>query len=967
MIENTTVQKPSNAVRISEYLSTHYIKKEDLGKDNQGIDKSITNTRIKGGPESGISGGTYYIPDNEYDDFVKKIYRDIIQKNGKEYLTEAQLPTGGPIAIDIDLRFSYETTERLYTKDHIEDLLGFYIKELQKIYQFDETVKIPIYVLEKKTVNRLEDKQITKDGIHIIIGLQADRTVQIYLRKQILKHIAEAWSDLPIINEWTDVLDEGISIGCTNWQLIGCRKPNHEPYELKHVYNVNVDPADGEIMMQPAELATVLNIDNIAKLSVRYRLHQSLFMKSEFIKTYESLAGVPLKRKPSTQSIVSNMVGMQSEQAIFNIRSAEDMQIAIARFLESLQKTQHDLREAHDYTMALPASYYGPGSFTNWIRVGWALRNISDSLFIVWAAFSSQAPNFDYTCIRDDLWAKWLTFDMNRPDGLTKRSIMHWCKKDAQPAYQKVRYASVDHFIDQTINSFSIEGGRSNGKGSYDIATVLHQLFKDEYVCVSVKSSIWYRYKNHRWSEIDSGTTLRRAISDELRDLYSEKVNKLIADKNRLDPDDDEKIKAIMAKMNVVLDICTRLGSTPDKQNIMTEARELFYDGTFLKKLDMNPYLMCFSNGVIDFKEKRFRNGYPEDNLSKCTNIDYVPLNDLKHGTIIADIRDFMRKLFPVAELNQYMWDHLASTMTGLTTNQTFNMYIGVGSNGKSVLVNLMEKILGDYKGDVPLSLITQPRTKIGSASPEIAALRGVRFAVMQEPSKGDKIIEGQLKALTGGDPLTGRALYMDNITFIPQFKLVVCTNEFMDVKSNDHGTWRRICVVEYMSLFTDTPVSDDPDKPYQYKLDKYINEKFAEWAPIFASMLVDRVYETNGNVHIPEMVKSASNAYREQQDYIAEFVRDRIGKSPTDCIQKNMLANVFKEWYNTNYGNRVPNIKEIIAFMDKQFGKQRNGVWAGVKIKFDGDFSRQTMPSIASGSTSCADEDMDDIDIEEL
>ena len=445
-------------------------------------------------------------------------------------------------------------------------------------------------------------------------------------------------------------------------------------------------------------------------------------------------------------------------------------------------------------------------------------------------------------------------------------------------------------------------------------------------------------------------------------------------EKNKQEPE-SEKIKQLQGKAEKILEICARLGRTNDKKNIMTEARELFYDGNFLKKLDTNPYLMCFTNGIVDFKEKVFRNGYPEDNISKCTNIEYIPLNHQKHNQPIKDITDFMAKLFPKPELNQYMWDHLASTMTGLTTNQTFNMYIGVGSNGKSVLVNLMEKILGEYKGDVPLSLITQPRTKIGSASPEIASLRGIRYAVMQEPSKGDKIIEGQLKALTGGDPLTGRALYMDNITFNPQFKLVVCTNEEMDVKSNDHGTWRRICVVNFMSLFTDTPVEGDADKPYQYKLDKYINEKFAEWAPIFASMLVERVYKTNGNVQIPEIVKSASNAYRERQDYIAEFMHDRVAKKPSECIQKNVLANVFKEWYNTNYGSRVPNMKEITAYMDKTFGKQKNGVWAGVKIIFDSELNRAPLETdnvnTSSGSTSGEDDDqeeeIEDIDIEEL
>lgn len=957
MAANTIIIRPDNAVKISEYLNKHYIKKEDISEE-----KPITNTRIGGGKDSGISGGVYNIPDNEYDDFLKKVYRDIIQKNGKEYLTEAQLINDGPIAIDIDLRFTYETTERAYTKDHIEDLLGCYLKELQKIYQFDETTKIQIYVMEKKTVNRLEEKQITKDGIHIIIGLQADRIVQTYLRKKMLSIIAETWAELPITNTWSDVLDEGISIGCTNWQLIGCRKPNHEPYELKYVYNIEIDAQDGEIMMASLNPSIILNSENISKLSVRHRNHPYLFMKTDFMKIYESMAGdgQTLKRKTSRPQIAQMANSVLSD---LEIRNAEQMKMAVDHFLESLLSTENELKEAHDYTMTLPDSYYGPGSFTKWIRVGWALRNISNKLFIVWAAFSSQAPNFEYTCIRDDLWTKWNTFDMNRPDGLTKRSIMHWSKKEVFTQYQKVRYTSVDYYIDQTINAITIDSAnseRSKGCGDYDIAKVLYQLFKDEYVCVSVKSACWFRYKNHRWSEIDSGTSLRKAISDELRDLYSAKAMKTFEEAKQIDPE-DAKYKSMTIKTNKILEICGRLGRTNDKKNIMTEARELFYDGNFLKKLDTNPYLLCFANGVIDFKEKRFRNGYPEDNLSKCTNIDYIPLNTAVHGKQMSDIKEFMKKLFPVAELNQYMWDHLASTLTGLTTNQTFNMYIGVGSNGKSVLVNLMEKILGDYKGDVPLSLITQPRTKIGSASPEIAALRGIRFAVMQEPSKGDKIIEGQLKALTGGDPLTGRALYMDNVTFIPQFKLVVCTNEFMDVKSNDHGTWRRICVVEYMSLFTETPVSDDPDKPYQYKLDKYINEKFEQWAPIFAAMLVDRVYETDGNVNIPEMVRSASNAYREQQDYIAEFVHDRIVKSPTDCIQKTVLANVFKEWYNTNYGNRVPNMKEITTYMDKSICKQRNGVWSGVKIKFDSEFSRP-MPHTGSGNTSGEDEDIEDI-----
>ena len=72
-------------------------------------------------------------------------------------------------------------------------------------------------------------------------------------------------------------------------------------------------------------------------------------------------------------------------------------------------------------------------------------------------------------------------------------------------------------------------------------------------------------------------------------------------------------------------------------------------------------------------------------------------------------------------------------------------------------------------------------------------------MAVMQEPSRGDKINEGIMKELTGGDPLQGRALFKDSVIFVPQFKLAVCTNHLFDIPSNDDGTWRRIRVCDFM------------------------------------------------------------------------------------------------------------------------------------------------------------------------
>jgi P4 family phage/plasmid primase-like protien len=409
-----------------------------------------------------------------------------------------------------------------------------------------------------------------------------------------------------------------------------------------------------------------------------------------------------------------------------------------------------------------------------------------------------------------------------------------------------------------------------------------------------------------------------------------------------LNPPDEEKSKRMQEHANKILNICTRLGNTNDKNNIMREAREWFYDNDFLQQIDNNPYLLSCNNGVIDFKQKTFRKGYPEDHLSKCTKIDYNPLDPVKHGETINEIKDFMRKLFPEPELHDYMWEHLASTLLGTSSNQTFNMYLGIGANGKSVLTDLMKEVLGDYKGDVPLSLITDRRGKIGGLAPEIVALKGVRYALMQEPQEGDQINEGVLKQLTSGfDPITARAPFMtEMVTFIPQFKLVVCTNVLMDIKSQDHGTWRRIRVVDFESLFTNDPYKEHPKdkKPYQFVKDTKINEKFPVWREVFLAMLVEIAFKTDGIVKDCPRVLSASNSYKEKNDYIAEFIRDRIMDKTNGRVTKSEITNEFTIWYKSIHGNNgCPSSKKVHAYMDKKYGNYDvHRAWVGISINYD-------------------------------
>lgn len=928
---------------LSDFLIKHTHKKDP----NTTNPKPVTNTRI-GDPKLGIYGGSYHIPDNEYETFLSFYAEEAFVKKKKEYLTEMQLDKNGPILADLDFRYDFEIDEKQHNRDEVTELVGEYLEELKKIYQLEEGVEIPIYVFEKPTVNRIDDKtknkKLTKDGIHMIIGLQTDHVIQLMIREKIMEKAAELWKDLPLTNSWEDVFDKGICNGKTPWQLYGSRKPGNDRYQLTRIFQAKWNDEDQEFLYPEMSLSSFDVVKNIYKLSVRYKNHVQLFMKNQFIAEYEKYKmenrlgdTVNNHSEVLTHIVRSTQLDIYNDEFlnpnnISRIRNKEELDKYVNQFLDSIQITDYNLRETHDYTMALPPSYYEDGSHNKWIRVGWVLKNTDNRLLLTWLAFSSQQTNFHYPSGIPDLCEKWKSFEIKKYDGLSKRSLMNWVKSDAYQAFENIHSKTVDYFLEKTITLDQLSSGDT------DIARVLYAMFKDRYVCPGIKAGEWYEFVNNRWRKIDSGTTLRKAISGELRNLYNDKNefnlkrmvgNGEITEKNN----EDNNTKRSMTINN----ICKRLSDSNGKDRIMKEAKELFYDYEFLNKLDTNPYLLCFKNGVVDFKEKIFRKGHPEDNISMCTNIEYIPLDPKKHQAIMNEINDFMDKLFPVKELCEYMWDHLASTLLGTSTNQTFNMYVGIGQNGKSVLVNLMEMVLGDYKGDVPLTLVTEKRGKVGGLTPEIVELKGIRYAVMQEPSKGDKINEGIMKALTSGkDRLQGRAPYMtQTISFVPQFKLVVTCNNLMEIKSNDHGTWRRIRTVPFLSLFTKNPVNNDKDKPYQYKLDEYIDEKFDSWKEVFAAMLVERAFKTNGMVKDCSLVMEKSNEYRQSQDYISEFVSDRIFKDPNGKIKKMELNNEFSIWHSANYGGRCPGPKDLHEYMDKEFGRQKNQCWIGVKIRY--------------------------------
>lgn len=927
---------------LNDFLRKHVVKKGD--------NKIITHTRI-GNKKLNIFPGSYSIEENELDIFYKLYHRHVFINKNEEYLTEIQNKDGNnQILIDYDFRFDKSINKRVHCEDHIDDLTSLYMEKINQMVNFENDAKIKIYVFERDNIKMMDE--FTKDGLHMVIGLKMEHIGQMILREKVLKDIDTVLGDLPLTNTYDSVLDLSISSGSTGWQLFGSQKPGYEAYKIKYEYEYTYVEEDDDFDVEKKILRNPNNLELLPLVSAKYKkmvsypYNEITKEKVANFKTEKKQNNKKLSKKKIKPIIINN--SSNTNYDFSSIKNEEELDGLVFGILESLPHEKYYIKETYKYLMSLPNEYYGPGSYSNWIRVGWALANTDKRLFPLWVKFSSQENcrmtlrdttdrKFDFDHV-PELFDMWCDFDNENDSGLTYRSIMYWAKEGNPNEFHKIRKETIEYYMEQTIKTQVVTES--------DLAQVLYQLYKDEFRCASIKNKIWYHFRNHRWVEIDSGTTLRYNISRVLSKLYADKSDELTQLASAEESNDVNKFGKIRSLAGKYSQIGTDLKRTAMKQNVMKEVAEIFYeeDPEFMKKLDTKPHLLCFTNGVFDFNEGIFRPGMPEDYISLSTKIPYIPFDSTNEAHVLrkTEIEEFFLQLFPEEELNRYMWEHLASTLIGTNKNQTFNIYNGSGSNGKSKLVELMTMVLGEYKGDVPITLVTQKRTKIGGLSPEVAALKGVRYAVMQEPSKGERLNDGPMKQLTGEDPITGRPMYKEPVTFVPAFKLVVCTNNLFDIKTNDDGTWRRIRLCEFLSKFLEKPYGDErfpkKDYPYQYPVDYDIGNKFERWKFVFMSMLVDIANKTKGVVNDCTMVLKASNDYRKEQDFFTEFLEDKIEKGDEfSVIKRTEVYQEFKSWYEIMYGKGVPKGKDLYDFLDKKIGKYNSG-WHGYKIKYDID-----------------------------
>jgi P4 family phage/plasmid primase-like protien len=384
-----------------------------------------------------------------------------------------------------------------------------------------------------------------------------------------------------------------------------------------------------------------------------------------------------------------------------------------------------------------------------------------------------------------------------------------------------------------------------------------------------------------------------------------------------------------------LMQIWTKLKTTKFKDNVMKECRELFFDEEFAKNIDSNKDLIAFNNGVLDLTTYEFRDGKPEDYISFSTGIDYDPDRAYYEHPEWSAIDSFTKQVLPDPEVRSYFLRHLSTCLIGGNKAQKFHILTGSGSNGKSMIMNLVSKALGDYAAVVPISLFTQKRNKSAAAAPEVIRLKGRRFVTMQEPDEKIALNTGLMKEIASSEKMYARDLFKSGCEFEVQAKFHLACNEKPEINTTDGGTWRRLVVVNFTSKFVERPSEPNHflmDESIQY----HVNSR--EWATTFLAFMVQTLKEGKGfqKLETPGKVMEYTAEYRNENDAIAKFMDEKVvlhkDDDPVEQVTKVTLRTVFKSW---KMQNDYPTLtaQELEKRIVEKYGSYPTGGWTKFRL----------------------------------
>ena len=228
----------------------------------------------------------------------------------------------------------------------------------------------------------------------------------------------------------------------------------------------------------------------------------------------------------------------------------------------------------------------------------------------------------------------------------------------------------------------------------------------------------------------------------------------------------------------------------------------------------------------------------------------------------------FLMEIFPPGlkseqgEFVAFMQTLMGYMLTGSTAEQKLFFLYGKGSNGKSVLLELLMWIMGDYAMKLTSSALMKSR--LTQHPTELAQLQGKRLAASSELEDGQYWAEARIKELTGDETLSARFMRGDFFDFNQTQKHLIAGNYRPRLKGGDEAMQRRMVLIPFRAKFEGASRDDG-----------LLNKLKSEGPQILHWMIEGAAVWINQGLALPEDIKIESAQYMAEMDDIAEWIED--------------------------------------------------------------------------------------------
>jgi len=544
-----------------------------------------------------------------------------------------------------------------------------------------------------------------------------------------------------------------------------------------------------------------------------------------------------------------------------------------------------------------------------WLNIGYILYSLSPDYKDLWHYFSSKWENYD----EHQCEIAWHSFNNNEYI-YTIHNLIHLSRIDNPDDFNELSNDIPTHDI-KYIRPFD-----------NIISKVIYRLYGERFVCSNPEKNEWYYFNNIRWVKENKSYNLRKLM---INDVFSrvENYRKLLIKEGA----SEEMVK----NYHNILKI---LGSGNKLNCLELE----FFNSNFFKIIDQNKDIIGFENGIYDLVKNEFRKGEPSDYVSLSTGYEYKEYTP--ESREYKDLLSLLEKILPHQDTRHFTLKSLASCLDGHVRDENFYIWSGKsnsGGNGKSTLLDLLLKSLGDYACIAPVTLVTGKRESSSSANSALANIINKRAVIMQEPESNEMIQVGVMKSLTGGDTISTRELNCSQMEFKPNAKLFMACNKVPILSSVDGGVIRRIKMTEFISVFKENPSVNTTNGIYEYKIDKDLKSKLENMKPVFMSMLINyyKIYKAEG-LRPPETVERVTKKYENDNNIIKSFIDEFIQVAEkTDFITKDELKNLYRtditlKTHFSKFNEFINNLENALCTEFKLDTKKKVYKLAGFLIK---------------------------------